>query len=332
MDKTAHNRRLNERRLASIGQIVMVLANKGGVGKSTVAANLAAALCRRGFRVGLADADIHGPNAAQFFGQQGQRVRVSDQGITPRSYRAPDGTGELKLGSLSFFLPEHDAPVVWRDAYKFDYVHHLVGSYDWGELDFWVVDMPPGTGNELITLCDLLEGQNLDAILVTTPQAVALLDTLKAARFCRERGVPLLGVVENMAGMVCPHCAGEIELFPRSARAAELEAAGVQTIARLPLSSALAFASDEGRPVVDSDPHGVEAAAFFELASRCVERAAGDQSAQLERQLDEVLAAPEHILDSDIGGNEESGGSAAQREQIRELLAGEQRRLRKHRS
>ena len=332
LDKPAHNRRLSERRLGAIGQIIMVLANKGGVGKSTVAANLAAALARRGFRVGLADADIHGPNAAQFFGQQGQRVRVTERGIAPRRYRAPDGKADLKLGSLGFFLPEDDSPVVWRDAYKFDYVHHLVGSYDWGELDFWVLDMPPGTGNELITMCDLLEGQNLDALLVTTPQAVALLDTLKAARFCRERGVPLLGVVENMAGMVCPHCSGRIELFPRDPRAEELGAAGIDTIAKLPLSPRLAFGSDSGHPIVDSAPDSIEAAVFLDIASRCVARAAMDQSALLESQLDDVLEAPEHLAALDAGQDDSAEDVEETRQAVNALLEQERERLRKHRT
>jgi Mrp family chromosome partitioning ATPase len=332
LDKPAHNRLLSERRLAAMGRIVMVLANKGGVGKSTVAANLAAALSARGFRVGLADADIHGPNAAQFFGQQGERVRITERGITPRRYRAKNGVTDLKLGSLGFFLSEDDAPVVWRDAYKFDYIHHLVGSYDWGELDFWVIDMPPGTGNELITLCDLLEGQNLDAILVTTPQAVALLDTLKAARFCRERGVPLLGVIENMAGIVCPHCAGEIVLYPRSPRADDLHQAGVETIGKLPMSPALAFGSDEGCPVVDSAPESPESRVFFEVASLCIERSVVEQSALLEQQLGDLLADPTHIEFAEAEGQTDGENAAGTQAQLRALLEQERQRLGKHRS
>lgn len=330
LDKPAHNRRLNERRRDAMAQVIMVLANKGGVGKSTVAANLAAALARRGFRVGLGDADVHGPNAAQFLGQQGQQVRVTQQGIAPRQYRTCEGGGTLLLGSLGFFLSEPDSPVVWRDAYKFDYMHHLLGSYDWGALDFWVLDMPPGTGNELITACDMLEGVDLSAVLVTTSQAVALLDTLKAARFCRERGVPVLGAVENMAAMSCPHCQGEIELFPRHPRTDELASAGIATLARVPLSRALAVASDDGTPVVDAIPDSAEAQAFMQLAQCCIAKAAGEAKEHLEDHLRAVLAAPEHLeaIDESEAGAEDNDV----KRQLEELLAQERRRLGTHRT
>ena len=325
-DKSNHNKQLSEARLAQIGQIIIVLANKGGVGKSTVAANLAAGLARRGFRVGLGDADIHGPNAAQFFGQQGERVKITARGIRPRRYRSPDQQSEVRIGSPGFFLPETDAPVVWRDAYKFDYIHHLVGSYDWGELDFWVIDMPPGTGNELITLCDILEGSNLSAVLVTTPQAVALLDSLKAARFCRERGVPVLGMVENMAGMACPHCGNEIQLFPRDPMADSLHEAGIKTLAQLPLSPQLAFASDAGGPIVDQAPDSIEASAFMTLAEACIDKAARDESQLMEQQLAAVLDAPEQLaaIEEALGNEPEA---AALRDQIQSVLQQEQARF-----
>ena len=325
LDKPRHNKTLIEQRLSQIGQIIMVLANKGGVGKSTIAANLAAAIARRGFSVGLADADIHGPNAGQFFGQQGERVKVGPSGIQPRVYRSPDDRTELKLGSLGFFLAETDSPVVWRDAYKFDYIHHLTGSYNWGELDFWIIDMPPGTGNELITLCDVLEGSHLSAVLVTTPQAVALLDSLKAARFCHERGLPVLGLVENMAGMVCPHCNGEIQLFPRDPLNAAWQ--DIETLAQLPLSPQLAFGSDAGVPIVDSSPESVEAQAFMGLAQRCIETGAKQQGELMQHQLADALIRPEQLaeLEQRLGDSAEADTVC---QQLEKLLAQEQQRLR----
>ncbi|MBK1650262.1 P-loop NTPase [Rhabdochromatium marinum] len=267
-DKPGHDRELIASRLAVIDRIVLVLGNKGGVGKSTVAANLAAALAQEGHRVGLGDADIHGPNAGVFFGCQSARVKVGPAGIRPVEFRSSDGAAALTLGSLAMLLPEPDSPVVWRDAYKFDFIHHLVGSFDWGPLDYWVLDMPPGTGNELITMCDLIEDTEATALLVTTTQAVALHDSLKAARFCRERGLPMLGWVANMAGLVCPHCAGEIELFPRSEMSEQLTAAGVERLAEVPVSLRLASASDAGQSVVFSAPDSLEARIFTDLAQR----------------------------------------------------------------
>ena len=252
----------SNRALAQIGQLIMVMANKGGVGKSTVSANLAAGLAAQGYRVGVADADIHGPNQSRFFGFVGARVRLSQQRPDPAGVYRPALEHPIRVGSLAFMMASDDTPIVWRDAYKHDFIHQLIGSFDWGPLDFLVIDMPPGTGNELITLADLLEGHDVAALLTTTPQEVALMDSLKAVRFCQERGMPLLGVVENMAGVTCPHCGGEFHLFPRAHLAEALARAGVSSIARIPLSPALASGSDAGRPIVLDAPDSDEARAF----------------------------------------------------------------------
>ena len=329
LDKPAHNRRLIEDRLQAVGGVILVLANKGGVGKSTVAANLAASLAAQGHRTALADADIHGPNAAQFFGQQGKHTRISERGIHPRRYRFAAGGQELPIGSLGFFLDGPDVPVVWRDAYKFDYVHHLIGSYDWGTRDFLVIDMPPGTGNELITICDLLEGVETRALLVTTPQAVALLDTLKAARFCRERGLPVAGVVENMAGMTCPHCDGHIEMFPRDPMADRLGENGIETLVRLPFSPALARASDAGRPAADGgDRQGDEAGRFALLAERIVRAFTREQSAAMTGELAESLGVDAQTEAIEAALAEQPGvDRAAVRGEIQALIDGEVERL-----
>ena len=328
LDKPAHNKRLIEDRLQAIGAVILVLANKGGVGKSTVAANLAASLAAQGHRTALADADIHGPNAAQFFGQQGEHTTITDRGIRPRRYRFAGSARELPIGSLGFFLDGPDVPVVWRDAYKFDYVHHLIGSYDWGTLDFLVLDMPPGTGNELITLCDLLEGIETRALLVTTPQAVALLDTLKAARFCRERGLPVAGVVENMAGMSCPHCDGHIEMFPRDPLADRLAQNGIATLVRLPFSPALAFASDAGRPAADSDRETTETRRFAELAERMITAFAPEQAAAMSGELAESLGVDAQMedLEAALAARPDLDETAV-RAEIQALIDGEVDRL-----
>ncbi|WP_422368167.1 P-loop NTPase [Pelagibius sp.] len=290
LDKPHHNRVLIENRLAEIDQIILVLANKGGVGKSTVSANLAAGLAGRGFKVGVADADVHGPNQSRFFGFAGEHVRLGDSGLATRDYADPAMAQPVKVGSLAFLLESDDTPVVWRDAYKHDFVHHLAGSFDWGPLDFLIVDMPPGTGNELITLCDMLEGANVSALLVTTPQAVALMDSMKAARFCHERGLPILGVVENMAGMVCPHCAGEIHIFPNADLESRLAEAAVETVARVPLAIELASASDDGAPLVISAPESAAAKAFAPAVDACAALGRADFDGAVAHALDDVFA------------------------------------------
>ncbi|MBQ0833856.1 P-loop NTPase [Marinobacter sp.] len=273
LDKGQHEKRLIESRLAQIGQIIMVMANKGGVGKSTVSANVAAGLAAQGYRVGVADADIHGPNQSRFFGFVGQRVRLGKHGLPPKDFEFFGVKHPVKVGSLAFMMERDDTPIVWRDAYKHDFMHHLIGSFDWGPLDFLVIDMPPGTGNELITLADMLEGHNVAALLATTPQEVALMDSLKAVRFCQERGMPLIGVVENMAGVTCPHCSGHFHVFPRSHLAEALAAADVESVAQIPLSLALSSGSDTGVPIVLSEPDGPEAQAFAPAVAACVAHA-----------------------------------------------------------
>ena len=262
LDKPRHEKLLIEGRLDRIDQIVMVMANKGGVGKSTMSANLAAGLAARGYRVGVADADVHGPNESRFFGFVGAHVRLGKQGLPTCDFKADALKHPIKVGSLAFLMESDDTPIVWRDAYKHDFMHHLIGSFDWGELDFLILDMPPGTGNELITLTDMLEGTNLSALLATTSQDVALMDSLKAVRFCQERGLPMLGVIENMAAATCPHCHGSFQLFPREHLEAQLDRVGVPVIAKVPLDPHLALGSDRGLPEVLARPDGPVAAAL----------------------------------------------------------------------
>jgi ATP-binding protein involved in chromosome partitioning len=272
LDQPAHNAQLIKARLAAITQVIVVLGNKGGVGKSTVAAHLATRLAAQGHRVGLADADIHGPNAPRLFGLHETRCKVTSRGLTVPVYQDTRGGAAVAVGSLGFLLPEADTPVVWRDAYKHDYIHHLIGSFDWGPLDFLIVDMPPGTGNELITLSDLLEGSNVAAMLVSSAAAIALQDTLKAARFCRERGLPILGLVENFAGLVCPHCAGHVDLYPRDPAIEQFESAGITTLARLPYAPCIAQAAAAGDPGLLGAGEPAITEAFDTLADVCSQR------------------------------------------------------------
>ena len=328
LDKPRHEKLLIESRLERIDQIVLVMANKGGVGKSTVAANLAAALAARGCRVGVADADIHGPNQSRFFGFVGAHVRVTGQGLGTCDFEDDALAHPVKVGSLAFLMERDDTPIVWRDAYKHDFVHHLIGSFDWGELDFLIVDMPPGTGNELITLADMLESTNVSAMLVTTPQEVALMDSLKAVRFCQERQLPVLGVVENMSGITCPHCAGEFHLFPREGLARRLEETGVQSLTRIPLDPALARGSDEGVPDVLARPGGAVADAFAPLVEACLAHAREQFSAAAAHSLndafDQNLDSP--LLEQALQDLPDEHRDVL-RQQLKDMFGDEQQRL-----
>ncbi|MCV3273025.1 P-loop NTPase [Roseobacter sinensis] len=272
LDKPHHNKVLIENRLAEIDQIIVVLANKGGVGKSTVSANLAAGLAKDGFRVGVADADIHGPNQSRFFGFAGAKIRNSKAGLQTHGFVGDGCAYPVQVGSLAFMQEDDTNPIVWRDAYKHDFIHHLIGSFDWGSLDFLVIDMPPGTGNELITLCDMLEGSDVSALLVTSPQAVAQMDSLKAGRFCNERGLPVIGAAVNMAGVQCPHCKEEFHLFPDAGVTEALSSLGIEKIADIPLAAELALGSDMGEPIVVAQPDTVVARAFAPIIARVAAR------------------------------------------------------------
>ena len=328
LDKPRHEKLLIEARLERIDQIVLVMANKGGVGKSTVSANLAAGLAARGYRVGVADADIHGPNQSRFFGFVGAHVRVTEQGLGTCDFEAASIAHPIKVGSLAFLMERDDTPIVWRDAYKHDFMHHLIGSFDWGEQDFLIVDMPPGTGNELITLCDMLESANVSALLVTTPQEVALMDSLKAVRYCQERKLPVHGVVENMSGVTCPHCNGEFHLFPREALAQRLAETGVESLTRIPLDPYLAQGSDEGVPDILARPDGAVAAAFQPVIDVCVDNARAHfaQAAvhSLNGAFDENLESP--LLEQALEGLAPEERDAM-REELKAMLGTESQRL-----
>jgi Mrp family chromosome partitioning ATPase len=318
LDRQHHNKVLIENRLERIDQIVMVLANKGGVGKSTVSANLAAGLAARGFRVGMADADVHGPNQSRFFGFAGRHTRVGHGGLAPHAFAAEGLDHPLRVGSLAFLLADDSTPVVWRDAWKHDFIHHLIGSFDWGPLDFLIVDMPPGTGNELITLCDMLEGANVSSVLVTTPQAVAQMDSLKAGRFCRERGLPVIGAVENMAGVVCPHCDGEFHVFPEAGLGEALASLDIACLAQIPLAPNLALGSDNGAPVVTAEPESAAAHAFVPVIDAVAALGRAEFGGAVARTLEEVFE--KNLADKELA-TALDGLSEGARDEVAEQLA-----------
>lgn len=242
LDQDEHGRWLVGRRLETVRRRLLVLSNKGGVGKSSVSVNLAVALARRGQRVGLLDADLSGPSVPQLLGLGGTRLRSGPEGITPA-----EPIPGLRVASIGFFLPSPDQPVMWRDSYKFEFLAELLGGIAWGELDWLLVDMPPGTGGELISVVDLL-GRVDGAVAVTTPQALAVADLRKAVGACRDSHVPVLGIVENMSGILCPHCGGEIHPFRAGGAAAAAADLGVPLLGQLPLDPEALAQSDGGEP------------------------------------------------------------------------------------
>lgn len=265
LDKKGHQQWLINKRMSDIRYKVIVGSNKGGVGKSTVTTNLALALVRMGYRVGIADADLHGPNIPKMLGVEDVRLKGAEDGIAP--HVMPSG---LRVASLGFLIEDPNMPIVWRDAVKYDFIIELLGNISWGKLDFLLIDLPPGTGNEQITIIDLI-GKVDGAVIVTTPQDVALLDARKMIYFVRERNIPVIGMVENMSGLVCPHCGGEVDVFKKGGGERVAKELDVPFIGRIPLDSEITLCSDSGEPVVLSQPESLPAKAFMGVAERCME-------------------------------------------------------------
>ncbi len=262
-DHNEHNRWLVNHRMNDIKFKLIVGSNKGGVGKSTVTTNLAIALAEKGFKVGLADADLHGPNIPKLINAENIRLKAEDDGIMP--YETRNG---LKVASLGFLIEDPNMHIAWRDAVKYDFIIELLGNINWGELDYLLIDLPPGTGNEQITIIDFI-GEVDGCVVVTTPQDLALLDARKMISFARDSNVPIVGVIENMSTMACPHCNEEIDVFKRGGGKNLAEELVLPYLGSIPLDAEVAIRSDSGEPVVLSRPDSAAAKAFLELAENC---------------------------------------------------------------
>ena len=262
-DHNEHNRWLVNHRMNDIKFKLIVGSNKGGVGKSTVTTNLAIALAEKGFKVGLADADLHGPNIPKLINAENIRLKAEDDGIMP--YETRNG---LKVASLGFLIEDPNMHIAWRDAVKYDFIIELLGNINWGELDYLLIDLPPGTGNEQITIIDFI-GEVDGCVVVTTPQDLALLDARKMISFARDSNVPIVGVIENMSTMACPHCDGEIDVFKRGGGKKLAEELVLPYLGSIPLDAEVAIRSDSGEPVVLSRPDSPAAKAFLALAENC---------------------------------------------------------------
>ena len=263
-DHNEHNRWLVNKRMDNIKHKLIVGSNKGGVGKSTVTTNLAIALAEKGYKVGLADADLHGPNIPKLLNAESVRLKAEDDGINP--YITKNG---VAVASLGFLIEDPNMHIAWRDAVKYDFIIELLGNINWGELDFLLFDLPPGTGNEQITIIDFI-GEVDGAIIVTTPQDLALLDARKMISFARDSNVPIVGIIENMSTLTCPHCQGEIDVFKKDGGKTLAEELVLPYLGKIPLDGEITIQSDSGEPIVLSKPDSAAAKAFLQLAENCI--------------------------------------------------------------
>jgi ATP-binding protein involved in chromosome partitioning len=245
--------------LQDVDRVVAVASGKGGVGKSTVAANLAVAFSRMGRRVGLLDADIYGPSIPLMFGLEGARPSLDNHRAVPL-----DKYG-VRIMSLGFFL-ERDAAVIWRGPMVAKATEQLLRDVAWGDLDILFVDLPPGTGDAQLTLSQKIRMQGV--VIVTTPNDLALRDAAKGVAMFQKVGVPILGIVENMSYFICPRCGERSEIFACQGGRRECERLGIPFLGEIPLHPVIRATSDEGHPVVAAVPESDQAAAFVQLAER----------------------------------------------------------------
>lgn len=244
---------------------ILVMSGKGGVGKTTVAVNLAQSFRNMGFKVGLMDVDIHGPNVPLMCGVEGAEISAVDGKLLP-----VESPGGLKVMSMSFFLPDPSAAVVWRGPMKIGAIQQFMTDATWDGIEVLVVDSPPGTGDEPLTVAQLLPGLD-GAVIVTTPQGVAVLDSRRSVDFARKLNMNILGILENMSSFVCPHCGEELALFSRGGgeeAARELE---VPFLGSLPITTGMVAAGDSGEPLVNRSPDDPASQALSRIAARLAE-------------------------------------------------------------
>ncbi|MEA2081316.1 MAG: Mrp/NBP35 family ATP-binding protein [Elusimicrobiota bacterium] len=248
MDKLKESDERIKTNMDRIKKKILVLSNKGGVGKSSVAASMAFALSKKGKKVGLLDADIHGPSVAKLLGFEGEALDASPKGIIP--HRVNSG---LCAVSMASFLEHADSPVIWRGPLKMGVLRQFLADVHWGELDYLIVDAPPGTGDEPMSICQLIKDL-AGAIIVTTPQDVALLDSRKCVGFLKQLSTPIFGLVENMSGLICPHCGQEIDLFGSGGGKKAADELGIPFLGKIPFDLEMVRAADKGESFMDAYP------------------------------------------------------------------------------
>jgi ATP-binding protein involved in chromosome partitioning len=255
----SEQRELLRFRMEKIKHKVAVISGKGGVGKSTVTVNLAVAFALQGKKVGVLDADIHGPSVPRLLGLTGQQVKVGPPGAFPVI-----GPLEMKVVSIDFFLSEENVPTIWRGPLKMTAIRQFLSDIVWGELDILFIDLPPGTGDEPLSIAQLLP--EIDGVvIVTMPSELSKAVVEKAIMFARRLGMPVIGVVENMSGFVCPHCGFRVDIFSSGGGEKMAEETGVAFLGSVPIDPQVGVDSDKGSPFVIEHPDSAAAKTFVEI-------------------------------------------------------------------
>ena len=245
--------------LKKIKHKLLILSGKGGVGKSTISANLAVALSNNAYNVGILDIDIHGPSIPKMLGIEEKKPLPSQHGFTPVIY-----SPTLKVMSMGFLLQNKDSPIIWRGPMKMSAIKQLIGDFNWGNLDFLVVDIPPGTGDEPLSITQIIP--NCDgAIIVTTPQDVALVSVRKSINFVKKMQIPIIGIIENMSGFTCPSCGKTIDIFKTGGGVKASVDFNIPFLGKVPLDNHIVEAGDAGKPFILNNETSDAAKAFQQI-------------------------------------------------------------------
>lgn len=258
-DQQFQMRQALDKRMCGVKNKVIVMSGKGGVGKSTTAVNLALALVKKGKKVGLLDIDLHGPSIPKMLGLEGERPNADDNGIYPLEVSG------LKLMSIGFLLANNSDATIMRGPMKHGAIQQLLADVVWGDLDYLLLDCPPGTGDEPLSAVQLL-GARSSAVVVTTPQDVALTDVEKSLSFCRELKLPVVGLVENMSGFICPHCGERSDIFKSGGAEKLAQKTGIALLAQVPFEPLVVIGGDSGQPHILSYPDSANSQALLEVA------------------------------------------------------------------
>jgi Mrp family chromosome partitioning ATPase len=245
--------------LSKIKHKILVMSGKGGVGKSTVATNVAMGLAKKGYQVGLMDVDLHGPDICRMLNLKDKlyaEKKEKPKLLPPMKYN-----DNLKVISLEYLMENRDEAIIWRGPLKIQAIRQFIGDIDWGKLDYLVIDAPPGTGDEPLSVAQTI--RDVHALIVTTPQEVALADVRKSISFCRHVNIDILGIVENMSGFICPHCSKSVEIFGTGGGKKIALEYTLRFLGRVPMDPQVVMGGDSGRPYLSSGA-GTEATRAFD--------------------------------------------------------------------
>ena len=273
---------------------ILVMSGKGGVGKSSIAAYIATAMAGRGYRTGLMDVDLHGPSIPRLLGLSGQLAAFEGGHIMPIQYSA-----FLKVVSMETLIPDKDKAVIWRGPLKISAIRQFLSDVIWGERDYLIIDSPPGTGDEPLTVAQTIPEAR--AVIVTTPQEISLADVRKSIDFCMQVNLPVLGLIENMSGLDCPHCGGHIDLFRSGGGERTARQTGVPFLGKIPIDPQIVISGDEGRPFVALAGQSSAGKMIDEIADRIIKSSGSGE--------DEAAEPP--AVSEDENPIEEKGGNGA---------------------